>query len=432
MKNLLVLANLNHAAPRMPGIMPHLPTAGWRAHIVTPAFPADAPGISPIFRSECPVIDAPYGGDALMFWRKLLLRRGFTPGSSMTEQLGAKMPQGQRRLAGKLVQWYQALLTYPDAESTWIQPAVSAALSAAQTVRFDAILSSAPYSSSHYAALCLKKQLNIPWVADLRDLWTQNHNYPFFAPRRRLDEFCERRLLRQADAVVTTSPDWARTEEDFLGLAVESITNGYEPPRDEQPKPDEKFTLVYTGPVYEGKQDPEIIMLALKSLLDKQLLDPEQVRLEFLGQQREFLAALIKKHGLESVVFQRGRVPHAESVAKQRRAQVLLFFQWEASRKGVYTTKLFEYLAARRPILATGDYSSDGPADIIASTQSGLLAKTAQEAEAALLNLYMGWKRNGAVPYGGIPERMRAFEYPQLARDYARLLDSLNKTPGGK
>lgn len=428
MKNLLVIANLNHASPRMPGIMPHLPAGGWRAHIVTPQFPANAPGVSDFFRAQCPLIDAPYAGDALMFWRRLLMRRGFKSGSSMTEQLAARMPQGKSSLAGTLVQWYQALFTYPDAESTWIRPAVEAALAAAQNTRFDAVLSTAPYSSSHYAALCVKKQLNLPWVADLRDLWTRNHNYPFFAPRKALDSFCERRLFAQADAVVTTSPDWARTQSAFLGRPVRSITNGYEPPRTPQPPADRKFSIVYTGPVYQGRQDPEPVMAALASLFSKKLLDPAKVSLDFFGQQRAFLSELVRRHGLESVTAQHGPVPHAESVLRQRSAQVLLFLQWEASRKGVYTTKLFEYLAARRPILATGAYSPEGPSDIIRATNSGALAETAADAERILLEFYNAYLSSGSVPYGGLPEKMRAFEYPQLALDYAALLDGL----GGK
>ncbi|HOX22618.1 MAG TPA: glycosyltransferase [Elusimicrobiales bacterium] len=430
MKNVLVIANLNHAAPRMPGIMAHLPSGNWRAHIVTPQFPEHAPGITPRFQLDCPVLSAPYAGDALMFWRKLLLRHaGFKPGASMTEQLGEALPSGFNGFAGALVRWYQALFTYPDAESTWIEPAASAVLAASQKIQFSAVISSSPYCSSHYAALTVKERLNLPWIADLRDLWTQNHNYPFFAPRRALDAFLERRLLRKADAVVTVSPGLADAQAAFLGREVLAITNGYEPSQETDRHVDQKFSIVYTGPIYEGKQDPEIIMAALRSLLDKNQVGVHKISLEFYGQPREFITALIRKYRLEQVVFQCGRVPHAVALEKQRTAQMLLFLQWGEQRKGIYTTKLFEYLAARRPILATGPYSSDGPADIIKSTQSGYLARNPQETESLLLELYNAFKTQGKVHYAGLTERMRAYEYPQLALDYARLLD---KVSGGK
>ena len=67
-------------------------------------------------------------------------------------------------------------------------------------------------------------------------------------------------------------------------------------------------------------------------------------------------------------------VSYRESLAEQRRADVLLLMQWDDPREqGNIPAKLFEYLAARRPILGLG-YEDGVPARIIRERQAGLIS----------------------------------------------------------
>lgn len=116
---------------------------------------------------------------------------------------------------------------YPDRQKDWIPFAIRFASNLLDSQRIDALLTSSPPATTHIIAQKLKQKYNIPWVADFRDLWTQNHNYPY----SRLRKFFERRLelktLSSADALVGTSGPMANRLTTLHGKKeVCVITNG--------------------------------------------------------------------------------------------------------------------------------------------------------------------------------------------------------------
>ena len=70
---------------------------------------------------------------------------------------------------------------------------------------FDAIISSSKPVTSHLIANDLKKEYEIPFIADMRDLWTQNHFYSFSRVRKFFDARLEKKVLNNADAIITVS-----------------------------------------------------------------------------------------------------------------------------------------------------------------------------------------------------------------------------------
>ena len=72
-----------------------------------------------------------------------------------------------------------------------------------------AVISSSPPVTSHLIGGELKAEHEIPWIADIRDLWSQNHNYRYSPLRRALDRRLELKTLSKADALVTVSEPWA-------------------------------------------------------------------------------------------------------------------------------------------------------------------------------------------------------------------------------
>ena len=71
--------------------------------------------------------------------------------------------------------------------------------------------------------------LDCPWIADFRDLWTQNvDSRP--NPVRPFERRLERKLLADADALVTVSDDWAaKLKSRYAQVPVHTITNGFDP-----------------------------------------------------------------------------------------------------------------------------------------------------------------------------------------------------------
>jgi hypothetical protein len=80
---------------------------------------------------------------------------------------------------------------------------------------------------------------------------------------------------------------------------------------------------------------------------------------------------LIEENGLQNKTEVLGYKPHSEITLYQKAAQVLLVLI-PGESKEILTGKIFEYLAAKRPIMAIGP--AGGDLDILLSeTKSGLL-----------------------------------------------------------
>ena len=67
----------------------------------------------------------------------------------------------------------------------------------------------------------------MPWVGDLRDLWVDNHAYPYPAWRKRIERRLESAVLRTASALVTVSAPLGETLHRF-GVPVAIVLNGYD------------------------------------------------------------------------------------------------------------------------------------------------------------------------------------------------------------
>jgi hypothetical protein len=326
-----------------------------------------------------------------------------------------------------LYRFYSEMVHYPDNGRNWKTSAIKAADKFLETEKVNAIISSSSPVTCHIIAKELKNKHSLPWVADLRDLWTQNHAYPYSILRRMIERRLELKTLKHADALVTTSLLWSEELKELHKISeVYSITNGFDPERlNEQPiNLTSKFTITYTGQIYTGKQNPSKLLAALRDLIDDSIIEQEDVEVRFYGPPDELLAGEIEKYRLSSIVQKYGVVPRQIAFRKQKESQLLLVFNWEGpSEKGVYTLKVFEYLASRRPILATGGFGNDVIEALLKETRAGVYCRTVGDIKSALKVLYLEYKQNGKTTYTGDIEKINKYSYREMARQFAAVLD---------
>ena len=439
MKQVLVIANLYHASPRIPGLLTHLPEWGWQATLLTPPLGrnlAEMLGFPATFLARTQILEVPYRGDVLWFWRKVLYALGFRSDQSLSEQVKERAGvSGRRTWLDRALIGYQTIFGYPDTEKLWKGPALKAALAACAHRRFDAVLSSSPYPTTHMIAAALKEATGLPWVADFRDLWTQNHNYPYGRLRKRLDERLERRTLRGADAMLTVTPDLAERQARFHGRPVTVLTNGFDPEIQNVTPASltEKMTITYTGRIYADKQDPEKLLAALHALITDKQIDPGRVEVRFYGPRQAWLDELIGQYGLQATAGQYGTLPRPEALARQRESHLLLLLSWEdRAEPGVYTGKVFEYLAARRPILCTGGHSNTDLERLLHTTQAGFYARTIEDIQAVLRLGYEQYQQGSPMAFQGDLNAIERFSYRNLACSLADVLSGQAlETPKG-
>jgi hypothetical protein len=158
-------------------------------------------------------------------------------------------------------------------------------------------------------------------------------------------------------------------------------------------------------------------------LISEGAIDRADVEVRFFGHTQYWLRQEIEQYGLGDVVDQQGNVPREVSVEKQRESQILLLLSWDDPReRGTYTGKVFEYLSARRPILALG-----GPRGVVSEllerTGAGVHVADLASLKDVLLRYYREFTQAGAVRFGGIDERIREYTHVEMARKFARALD---------
>ena len=294
-----------------------------------------------------------------------------------------------------------------------------------QNIEIDAIVTTSPPISSHLIGREAKKILGCPWIADLRDLWTQNLGE---RSSNLLQIGLEKRTLRQADGLVTVSDPWAsRLERRYPEKKVWSITNGFDPDDFDSPPPQltEEFSVTYTGELYAGQRDPTLLFEVLSDLIKDGTIPASELRVRFYGRIEPWLPALIEKFGLNQVATLNGPTPRVDAVARQRESQVLLLLPWSNPKEtGHHSAKLFEYLAAARPILAIG-----GARGVITETleaaNAGLHAISKAQVREFLLTAYADYKTKGYVPYAGKKQAVEEYGHPNMARRFAQVLDSV-------
>ena len=437
-KKVLIISNLFHAFPRIPGITVYFLDFGWKPVIVTPPLDAtymDRLGFPEKFSEKVTLIQVPHK-DIYWFVRKFLKLIGYKVEkyghSNLTYQLKERLGIIQKKsYLDILKNLYETFFGYPDGEILWKKPVLQALNKILRKEHFDALISSSPFPTVHLIAKELKRKFNLPWVADFRDLWTQNHYYLYPRWRKVFEKQLELRTLSLADALVTVSSIWAEKLKIFHKRnTVYAITNGFDPEKVNIPpaKLTSKFTITYTGQIYIGQQDPNKLLIALHKLISKKVIDPKDIEVRFYGREEKWLKKEIEKYNLTSIVKQFGQVPREVALKKQWESQILLLFNWEDSReKGLYTGKVFEYLAARRPILITGGYGGDVLEELIKETKSGVYCPKVEDVEEALKNFYLEYKQQGKVGYRGDWEKIKKYSYKEMARKFVEILNQIAK-----
>ncbi len=251
------------------------------------------------------------------------------------------------------------IFSIPDHMVFWIPFAVIRGIRLMRKEDFDVIFTTSPPHSEHLAGLILAKIFRKPWVADFRDPIVDNfHTEELFRIELWLHGLLERIIARFADTVILVTESHRQSLKNrypAMGGKFVVVRNGFDPALFKNIQPDsfDRFTILFGGTLY-GTISPDFFIHGLARWLETK--DPsvrDNVQALFYGMGCEKAGALAHELGLEHVVRTSGLIPHDEIIRKQKGADLLLLIIGHDSKSaGVITSKLYEYMAVKRPILA--------------------------------------------------------------------------------
>jgi glycosyltransferase involved in cell wall biosynthesis len=372
----------------------HLPALGIETHVLTPDVGGSAPAGEEL---ELPT----------QAWIHRVRYVGPQAGRP-SEQLAVK--QGVARLGTQAALLGRKLLV-PDENVPWSTFALPVAIRLVRREGIDVVLTTSPPPSLHLLGAAVKRATPAAWVADLRDPLTSHpHRRGYESQLARLKEKAVggvgRLVASQADAIVAAS-DAIAEEMRALGpkAKVVTIENGcdFDDFAGLEHRAGDRLRITHAGH-FHGKRDPKPFLRAIA----ESGLDDVVVRFagDFRAADREYAESL----GLGDRFELLGNVTRRRSLELQRDSEALLLLIPESGGRGrgVLTGKIFEYLAAERPILAA--VPPDGAAArLLHDTGAGVVVPSddVDALRAALVDLHRRW-RAGSLDGTPLSEEWRA------------------------
>jgi len=230
----------------------------------------------------------------------------------------------------------------------------------------------------HLIAMELKKKLNIPWLADFRDPWTNIDFYKDLKLNRWADKKHKKQeqlVIKNADSLIVVGSTLKKEYQNMGAKNVSVITNGYDHDdyTDDNVCKDEKFSIMHAGTITYSR-NPQDFWLILSELINEHQDFAEDLEIKLIGKIDLSVNENITRLGLDKFVVKTNYLSHKETIREQKRSHVLFLpINNTQNAKGIITGKLFEYLAAGRPVLAIGPTDGDA-AEIINDTKAGLIS----------------------------------------------------------
>jgi hypothetical protein len=238
----------------------------------------------------------------------------------------------------------------------------------------------------------LKVLTGIPWVNEYRDLWYGNPYKTTTKANKEIEFSWEKEMISEVDALVTVSEPLKEDLVRYHNKPTYVVYNGYDDGLDQlDTRKHGPVHVVYTGYIYKGKRDPELLFRALSELKIENPKLAAKIKVSFYGQgMLNLLTEDVRRWDLSDTVLLNEAIEHGRVIEIQKNADILLLLGWnDPKEKGVATGKLFEYIGRKKMIMAI-TYPLGVVADILQKTNLGKVFSTTEEIKLFLTSVVQG------------------------------------------
>lgn len=280
-----------------------------------------------------------------------------------------------------------------------------------------------PYADHIIGYLLKLFRNNIFWVADFRDLHIDPRLNETYFPK--IQKWFNRKILSKADIVTTVSKGLSQHLTPFHHNTV-VLRNGIGIMAQlaEPKKAMTKFTITYTGSMFRDLRKPDLLLEALSSLVVEQKIEATKIQLLYAGKDTSTWLPLLAKYNIGGLFKSLGSITHEEAMNLQASAHINLLLTYASPElKGNATGKLYEYLAAQRPILLLINGCEDEELEeIFEETGAGLVAYESlnhkELVKQFVLSKYNEWLETGKVCLSISSEKLETYRWDYMMKEF--------------
>ncbi len=323
---------------------------------------------------------------------------------------------------------YPRILALPDRWASWLVGALPAGLYLIRKYKPDVIWSTYPIATAHLIGLSLSHITNVPWIADFRDPMIEAE-YPSEPLLRHTFQWIEKKTITHCKHAVYTTPgaikDCKSRFPDISHSKFSLIENGYdeeifskvEETNSKNTAINKPFVLLHSGFVYTSERNPIQFFEALSSLLQQKLIAADSFKVMLRATYNDaYIQKLIDQYGIGSIVFVAPPVSYQEALSEMLTADGLLIIQASNCNNQI-PAKLYEYVRARRPILALTDVKGDTASKLLSLGIKSIAQLDSKEDIAHKLLQFIELVKNNTariVPMDEIMTNSRKFRTEEL------------------
>ena len=396
----------------------YLPENGWKPYIFTPDSPSfeikDEDLLSDI-HPETEVWKTP-------IWEPYKIKDKLL-GKSESSNTG--IIQDKTSTKNKMLNWIRGNVFVPDPKVFWVKPSIKLLTKKIKKEGITHIISTGPPHSMHLIALGLKKKnVDLKWVADFRDPWSElDLLEEFHLTKKSKQKYrkLEKEVLKNADVTLTVSESWVESFKSLGSSNVKLITNGFDEDDFNVKKiENDKFIIGHFG-LLNHLRNPINLWKTLNDLCDEDPNFNEKLEIRLSGNiDTEVLQNMTQYFHLKNKIKVLGYLSHKDVLKQYNSSSVLLLLLFNSeSGKGNYPGKIFEYFAAKRSILAFGPEDSDTE-KLIQKTKTGVFFTYEDtELKKEVLNLFYNDSKTI------LSTDFKGFSRKNLTKDLSKLLNNI-------
>jgi hypothetical protein len=329
-----------------------------------------------------------------------------------------------RGITNTLAKWIRLNCFVPDARVGWLFAGKKELKSTIGNESPDLIFSTGPPHTVHLLAKKWSKILEVPFVADLRDPWTEFVSYqenPRFSLSRIFDRYLERKALTAAEKITVVSPTMKKMfSANLPEEKIEIITNGFDPADFLNAGENEETEFIWT---YNGNLDknrvPNAFLKAVKEFFERKV---GNIKCRFVGRQCPELINEIQTLGIEELCSFEGYVSHQQAVEFLHSSYgTLLVIDNVSNNECFIPGKVFEYIGTKKPVIGIGPENGDST-KVMAESGAGKMFD--YQDSAGILNYLIDHYENFQNGIKPVVESEK-YERKNLTSDLSKIFNSI-------